>query len=119
VTAFEAVRTPTGAVEFTMRFRNTGDLLIDPDVTFYIEDEDNNQVGRARPAAVPPFVQAGAEGIVSARWTEVLEPGEYAARVSLRYAPDRPPISRRTTFTVPKPAEAAPTPQAPEGAARE
>ena len=110
---FQAVRKPNGAVGLAVRFRNTGDVLVEPDVTFYIEDKDGNTVGKVSPTVGLPFVQAGGEGIVSAEWTQVLDPGKYAARVSFRYAPDRPPLSQRAEFVVPEPVGPAPEPVTP------
>ena len=48
-----------------------------------------------------------AEGVIFAEWIQVLDAGEYTGRVSFRFAPDLPPITRRAKFAVPKPSGAA------------
>lgn len=110
VTAFEATRRPNGALVLTVRFKNTGSLSIGPEPRFSIEDSDGRTVGKPMPPATPPAVQAGGEGIVSAEWPRVLDPGTYTAQLSLRFSPKMPPITRRTEFVVFVPAEAATRP---------
>jgi len=101
VLAFRAERQPNGAVRFTARLRNTGSISILPEPIFYIDDANNNQIGKVAPSVQPAFVQAGAEAVLSAQYTQVLDPGSYEAELVLRYDPDKPVLVRRASFSVP------------------
>jgi hypothetical protein len=107
ITDFGAERQPNGAISFTARLRNTGTIAVTPQVNFYIDDQNDNRVGKAAPKVRPSFVQAGAEGIVTTEYTQVLDPGDYTAELALRYDPDKPPLIRRTEFSVPAASPAA------------
>lgn len=106
VTAFEATRKPNGTLVLSVRFKNTGSLSIRPDPRFSVEDVDGRTVGKPMPSTPPSAVQAGGEGIVTAEWPRVLDPGSYTAELTFRFSPKEPPIMSRTKFTVPQPAEA-------------
>ncbi len=98
---FRAERQPNGAVRFTARLRDTGSLSIIPEPVFYVDDEHNNHVGKVAPAVQPAFVQAGAEAVLSAEYTRVLDPGAYEAELALRFDPDKPVLVRRASLSVP------------------
>jgi len=100
VTDFRAARKPNGMVELAVRFKNTGDLSIAPEASFSIQDADGRTIGKASPSAASFAVQAGGEGVVSAQWPRVLEPGTYTVQGTLRFSASKPPIVRRTKFTV-------------------
>ncbi len=101
VKEFEAKRMPNGALDFVVRFRNKGSVSIDPDATFNLADEDGNPIGKVSPAVRPMPVQAGGEGIVSAQWSRVLDPGRYTAQLTFRFDPNQPPIVQRTELVIP------------------
>jgi len=103
IAQFEALRRPNGSVRLVLKIKNSGDLSVTPEATFYIINERDVRIGKTGPATRPPFILAGGEGVVSAEWTKVLDPGEYTTTASLRYSPKDPPLSARAKFTVPKP----------------
>ena len=113
---FQALRQSNGAVRFTARLRNTGDLSIAPQPVFYIDDANNIRVGNVAPAVQPAFVQAGAEAVLSAEYTHVLDAGAYSAELALKFDPDKPVLTQRASFKVPavSPVGAPPMTQEPE-----
>lgn len=108
IAGLEVVREPNGAVAFTVDVRNTGDLGIVPDVTFHLRDDRGDVVARTRPAVQPALVQAGGEARIRAEYDKVLEPGSYPADVTLRFDPNRPPITANAKIEIPSPEEARP-----------
>ena len=114
ITSFEVTRNAKGAFDLVARFHNTGNASFVPQVTFTIRDETNAIVGKIRAPDLPPFVQAGGEGMVSDEWSRVLESGEYTVELTLRFDPDEPLLVRRAQFTVPAP-DAAPVATTAEG----
>lgn len=105
ITRFEATRKPNGVIDLSVRFRNTGDIGISPEAAFTISDENGRQVGKVKPTAGSPFVQAGCEGVISAEYSRVLDPGEYTAELTFRADRNKPPVTRRTGFVVPSASE--------------
>jgi len=108
IAGLEVVREPNGAVVFTVDVRNTGNQGLVPDVTFHLRDGGGDVVARTRPAVQPALVQAGGEALIDAVYDKVLDPGTYAADVTLRFDPNRPVITARATIEIPSPAEARP-----------
>lgn len=108
ITHFEATRKPNGAIDLSVRFHNTGDVSIVPEATFKIADENGKSVGKIKPTLVPPFVQAGCEGVILSEWSRVLDAGNYTAELTFRAARNKPPVTKRTEFVVPKVSESQP-----------
>lgn len=98
----DAFRKPNGAIKLRLQFRNIGNAGFTPEVSFRIIDENNRTVGKVAPSISPLFTQAGCEGIVSAEWSKVLDPGEYTAEATFRHSQNKPPLVERTKFVVPK-----------------
>jgi hypothetical protein len=101
IAEFTATRLANGAVNLEVRLKNSGNLTVQPDARFYIDDEHGDAAGRIAPGTRPSPILAGGEGVVSALWDKVLDPGEYTARVSLRYSPQEPPLTARTGLVIP------------------
>ena len=101
IAAFTTERLASGAVKLTARLKNTGSVSVEPQARFYIDDEHGDALDRVAPETRPASVQAGGESMVSALWDKVLAPGDYTARVSLRYDPNKPPLAARAKLTVP------------------
>ncbi len=102
ITKLEASRRPNGAVEMILRFNNTGDIGFVPEATFRILDEYDRAVGKVSPSVSPFLVQAGCEGMITAQWSRILDPGEYTVEVTFRPTQNKPPLVERTKFVVPK-----------------
>ena len=104
--AFTAERQPNGVVDLKARIENRGNARIRPEAIFFIENEQGEGVGKISPKNRPRSILAGMQSVVSAKWKQVLDPGTYRAGLSLRYSPDKPPLTARTEFTVPQPSGA-------------
>jgi hypothetical protein len=102
ITGFEAFRKPNGAVDLQLQFRNTGNVSFTPDISFRMIGENDRPIGKVKPVMDPLLTQAGCEGIVSAEWSRVLDPGEYTAEAAFRPSQNMPPLVERTMFVVPK-----------------
>ena len=98
---FSAIRNARGAYDLAVDFKNTGNVAFSPELSFLIRGADNTVADRVRVPEIPPFVQAGAEGLVKREYDKVLEPGRYTAEVTLRFDPDIPPLVERAKFEVP------------------
>lgn len=114
VETFTAERQPNGAVKLAATVANVGNRSITPEVRFSVRTADGAQVGRVQPSSGGGFILAGAKGRIGGTWDKILNPGEYAAEATIRYAGDRPAITGRAKFRVPergetdtKPADAA------------
>ena len=49
----------------------------------------------------PSFIQAGGQGVLEMDWKHILEPGDYAAQLVLRWTADTPALIETRYFTVP------------------
>jgi len=95
---FTAVQEPSGVVTMRGVVRNTGTLSIRPDVRFSVLDDQGRTLSKPLPAESDFAIQAGAAGLFTVSWPQVLEPGDYDCVITVRYAAGLPPIFRRTKF---------------------
>jgi len=116
ITRFDAVRQPNGAVQFRVTYQNKGNVSIAPEVSFAVLDEGGTALGKIMPSDPAAFVQAGCQGVLSAQWQRVLNPGNYRGRATFRTTRNTPPVTRYSDFVVPAAAAAKdPKPAASEG----
>ncbi len=97
----KAERQESGIIDITVQYKNTGNVNINPEVTFSLRDSSNEEIGKIRTPESHHFVQAGGEGNIHEQWTNVLSSGEYSAELTFRASPNSPPIVKSTRFIVP------------------
>jgi hypothetical protein len=95
-----ATRKPSGVVEILLRYKNTSNVGMTPEVEFIIRDSQKKIVGRKRTQETLAFTQAGGEGVASIEWTQVLAPGSYTVEAAARYDPNNPPLTSRADFII-------------------
>ena len=100
---FTAMCKPTGALEFKISCRNTGQVGITPEIGISIKDSNGKEVDKIQPKIHNVFIQAGTERLIQFEWRQVLDPGHYNAELALRFSSDQPPIAQRAEFYVPEP----------------
>ncbi|MBE7559023.1 hypothetical protein HS125_08765 [bacterium] len=101
LTALQVRRKPSGAFEFDLSLRNSGNAGFVPEVTFNVRDADFNVTGKLLATEKVSFIQAGGEARIVMDWNQVLDAGEYQLEAVVRYDPSLPALVARKSFSAP------------------
>lgn len=97
---FTVEEQPSGARLYTLRYANTGNVSLIPEVSLRVTNEAGEEVGRARPVREVRLCQAGCDQILHFLWDTILPPGNYRAQVTFRAVGDVPMESKLLPFTI-------------------
>lgn len=92
----------TGALLFELKYTNTGEVGVTPEIKVSIRDSNGKEVGKIHPRIPNNFIQAGAERLIQFEWRQILDPEHYTAELTLHFDPQKPPITKRAEFDIPE-----------------
>ena len=97
---FTVRRQATGALLFGLKCRNTGEVGVSPEIKVSIRDSNGKEAGKIYPRMPNEFIQAGTERLIQFEWRQIIDPGHYTAELTLRFDPEKPPITKRAEFDI-------------------